>query len=95
METANLYIGNINYKASESDLSSLFGEYGQVKSVKIIEKDGLKKGFGFIEFEAEEAAKNAQNALNNKEFMGRNLRVDFARPKQQKPSGSGFGRSRY
>ena len=82
METANLYIGNINYKASESDISALFGEYGNVTSVKLIEKDGLKKGFGFVEFDSAESAKNAQSALNEQEFMGRNLRVDFARPKQ-------------
>ncbi len=97
METANLYVGNINYKATEGDVSGLFGEYGQVTSVKIIEKDGLKKGFGFVEFDSEESAKNAQSALNNYEFMGRNLRVDFARPKQKQTGGSsgGFNRSRY
>lgn len=82
MENANLYVGNINYKASSEDISELFGEYGNVTSVKLIERDGLKKGFGFVEFDSEDSAKNAQSSLNGQEFMGRNLRVDFARPRQ-------------
>ncbi len=82
MGNGNLYIGNINYKASVEDLNGLFGQHGNVISVKLIEKDGLKKGFGFVEFDSEESAKSAQEALNNQEFMGRNLRVDFARPRQ-------------
>jgi RNA recognition motif-containing protein len=90
MGNGNLYIGNINYKASAEDVNQLFGQYGNVINVKLIEKDGLKKGFGFVEFDSEESAKNAQNALNNQEFMGRNLRVDFARPKQ-----NNYNKSKY
>ncbi len=82
MENANLYVGNMNYKATESDISELFGEFGNVTSVKLIERDGLKKGFGFVEFDSEDSAKKAQEALNGKDFMERSLRVDFARPRQ-------------
>ena len=82
MENANLYVGNMDYKATESDISELFGEFGNVTSVKLIERDGLKKGFGFVEFDSEDSAKKAQEALNGKDFMERSLRVDFARPRQ-------------
>ena len=82
MENANLYVGNMNYKTTESDISELFGEFGNVTSVKLIERDGLKKGFGFVEFDSEDSAKKAQEALNGKDFMERSLRVDFARPRE-------------
>ena len=47
-ELNTLYVGNLNYKASKEDLEALFGEYGEVAKVRLIEKDGIKKGFGFV-----------------------------------------------
>jgi len=82
MEQARLYIGNINYRASEDDLKDLFGQYGNVKSVHLIERDGLKKGFGFVEFTSSHEASSAKTELDGKEFMTRELRVDFAKPRE-------------
>jgi RNA recognition motif-containing protein len=72
-----LYVGNIAWKTTENDLSEMFGAYGEVVSVKIINDKvtGKSKGFGFVEMENAEEAKEA---LNEKEVNGRNLRIDFA-----------------
>lgn len=82
MLRSRLYVGNINYRASEEDLRDLFGQYGNVKSVHLIERDGLKKGFGFVEFMSDNEASSAKDELDGKEFMTRELRVDFAKPRE-------------
>jgi RNA recognition motif-containing protein len=82
MLQSRLYVGNINYRASEEDLRDLFGQYGNVKSVHLIERDGLKKGFGFVEFMSDSEASSAKSELDGKEFMTRELRVDFAKPRE-------------
>ena len=76
-----LYVGNINYQATEEDLRPLFAEYGEVISVKIINdrETGRSKGFGFVEMES--GADAAIEELNGKEFEGRRLRVNEARPR--------------
>lgn len=83
-QSSRLYVGNINYKASEGEVSQFFSQYGNVKSVHLIEKDGLKKGFGFVEFASIEDATKAKNELDGKEFMHRELRIDFAKPKNSR-----------
>jgi RNA recognition motif-containing protein len=72
-----LYVGNIAWKTTENDLSEMFGEFGEVKSVKIINDKitGKSKGFGFVEMEN---ADEAKKALDDKEVNGRNLKIDFA-----------------
>lgn len=82
MLQSRLYVGNINYRASEDDLRDLFSQYGNVKSVHLIERDGLKKGFGFVEFMTDSDASSAKSELDGKEFMTRELRVDFAKPRE-------------
>lgn len=82
MQHARLYVGNINYQASENDLKDLFSQFGNVKSVQLIERDGLKKGFGFVEYHAHTDANSAKEELDGKEFMTRELRVDFAKPRE-------------
>jgi len=79
METSKLYVGNLNFKAEKEDLFDLFGNYGE------IERDGLKKGFAFVEFSSPDAAKSAKEELDGKEFMSRTLRVDFATPREPRP----------
>jgi RNA recognition motif-containing protein len=77
----NLYIGNLSYNATEEELQELFGEHGEIGSVKII-KDrttGSSKGFAFVEYASQDGGKSAIEALNGQDFMGRNLVVNEAR----------------
>ncbi len=78
----NIYVGNLNYKTSEDSLRKLFEQFGEVQSVKLIkDRDtGKKKGFGFVEMD-DEYAQKAIDALNDKEFDGRNLKVNQAHSK--------------
>jgi RNA recognition motif-containing protein len=81
----NIYAGNLNYNLTEEDLEKVFGEYGDVTSVKIIRDKytDQSKGFGFIEMADDEAAQKAINELNGKEVRGRELRVNQARPPRE------------
>jgi RNA recognition motif-containing protein len=83
---ATLYVGNLNYRATENDLGSLFSEYGNVESVKMVmdKMTGRARGFAFVEMPNEEEAARAIEALHNKEFMTRNLLVNKARPMEKK-----------
>ena len=76
-----LYVGNINYNATAEDLKPIFAEYGEVISIKIISdrETGRSKGFGFVEMES--GADTAAEELDGKEFQGRRLRVNEARPR--------------
>jgi RNA recognition motif-containing protein len=79
----NIYVGNLDYKVSESDLESLFSKYGTVNSVKIISDkyDGRSKGFGFVEMENNDEAKKAVSELNGSALRSRNITVNEARPR--------------
>jgi len=83
---ATIYVGNLNYRSTENDLGTLFSEYGNVESVKIImdKMTGRAKGFAFVEMPNEEEANRAIEALHNKEFMTRNILVNKARPMEKK-----------
>jgi RNA recognition motif-containing protein len=87
MQGNKLYVGNLNYSTTEEQLKELFGNYGQVESVKII--DG--RGFGFVEMSSPEEAGQAQEALNETEFQGRTLRIDEARAPKRRDYGGGGG----
>ncbi|WOF16761.1 RNA-binding protein [Methanoplanus sp. FWC-SCC4] len=76
MESRKLYVGNLKYSVTEEQLEELFSKYGDVKSARIIHQ----KGFGFVEYSTLEEAENAKEALNGKEYEGRTMRVDDARP---------------
>ena len=91
-----LYVGNLSYETSEGDLRDAFGEYGEVASAKIImDRDtGRSKGFGFVEFSDDDAARKAMSSLNGTEFKGRSLTVNEARPQTERPRGGGENRSR-
>jgi RNA recognition motif-containing protein len=77
-----IYVGNINYNASAEELKELFSQYGEVLSAKIINdrETGRSKGFGFIDMES--GAETAIEELDGKEFQGRRLRVNEARPRE-------------
>jgi RNA-binding proteins (RRM domain) len=82
----SIYVGNISFSASEDDLRNLFGQYGEVISVKFINdrETGRFRGFGFVEMD-DAAAKQAIDALNGKEVSGRALRVNEAQERQPRP----------
>jgi RNA recognition motif-containing protein len=99
----NIYVGNISHQSSEQDLSQLFSQHGNVKSVKIIKDNytGQSRGFAFVEMEDNAAANQAIRSLNETEFMGRKLVVNEARPKtssggggNNRGGGGGFNRDR-
>ncbi|MGD9148598.1 MAG: RNA-binding protein [Anaerolineae bacterium] len=81
--TTNIYVGNLSYDTTEDALRTLFGEYGEVESVRVITDrySGRSKGFGFVEIATEEAAQEAIGALNGKSVDGREIRVDKAKPR--------------
>ncbi len=82
-----IYVGNISYSTTEESLENLFSQYGEVESVKIItdRETGRAKGFGFITMNDDAAAQNAIDELNEKEFDGRTLRINEARPREERP----------
>lgn len=79
-----LYVGNLPYKATQSDLQDHFSQYGEVEEVVIItdRATNRSKGFGFVTFATDEAAQKAIEATDGEEFMGRPLKVNVARPKR-------------
>ena len=82
----NIYVGNVPYAATEEDLEELFSEYGPVATATIIRDryDGRSKGFGFVEMENQEDGERAIEALDGQEMMGRPLKVNPARPREQR-----------
>ena len=88
-----IYVGNIPYGASDQDLKELFSQYGQVDAAKIIidKMNGQSKGFGFVTMQEKEEAMGAINAINGSEFMGRNLRVNESRSRDDRPPRRGGG----
>ena len=80
----NIYVGNISYSTSEDDLRDLFARYGEVTAVRVItDRDtGRSKGFGFVEMTDDDQAKEEISALDSNDFMGRDLRVNEARPRE-------------
>ncbi len=83
----NIYVGNLSYSTSESELETLFTEYGAVKSVKVImDRDsGRSKGFGFVEMAESAEGQEAIRNLDSKEINGRNLKVNEAKPREERP----------
>ncbi|MBO1049368.1 MAG: RNA-binding protein [Dolichospermum sp. DEX182a] len=93
----SIYVGNLSYEVTENDLTGVFAEYGTVKRVQLPtdRETGRKRGFAFVEMgtEAEEAA--AITALDGAEWMGRGLKVNKAKPKEDRGGYGGGGRNRY
>ena len=81
-----IYIGNLSYQVNEEDLTEVFKDYGEVKSV-VIPKDretGRVRGFAFVEMEEENQEEKAIEELDGAEWMNRQLRVNKARPREDK-----------
>jgi RNA recognition motif-containing protein len=93
----NIYVGNLAFTVKEEDLKKAFEDFGQVASVNVIKDkySNQSKGFGFVEMPDTNEAKAAIAALNGKDFSGRNLNVNEAKPKTDRnQGGGGFGGGR-
>lgn len=88
-----LYVGNLTYGLSSSDLEQLFSEFGEVRSAQVVmdRETGRSKGFGFVEFGDAQSAANAIDTMNGKEINGRALTVNEARPREERSSFGGGG----
>ena len=87
-----LYVGNLGYGVSSSDLEQLFAAHGTVQSAQVIEdrSTGQSKGFGFVEMSSDAEAQAAITALNGQDHGGRALTVNEAKPREPR-SGGGYG----
>ncbi len=87
----NIYVGNLSYDVEEEDLQNVFSEFGEVSSVKIIKDpyNGRSKGFGFVEMPDRTEANAAIEGLNSKEFKGRSMKVNSAKPRSNRTGGRG------
>jgi len=83
----NIYVGNLSYGMSEDELRDAFGAFGEVSSVKILmdRETGRSRGFGFVEMPNQSEAEKAIAQLNGKDVGGRALRINEARPREQRP----------
>ena len=91
MNNNKLYVGNLDYGVTGDQLAELFAKIGKVVSAVVItdKYSGRSKGFGFVEFEKEEDAKKAVEAHNDKDFQGRKMIVNVARPREDRaPAGA-------
>ena len=88
-----IYVGNLAYGVSSSDLQQMFEPHGTVQSAQVImDRDtGRSKGFGFVEMDSDHEAQAAIAALNGKEMDGRTLTVNEARPREDRGGGGGGG----
>jgi len=89
-----LYVGNLGYGVSSSDLEQLFAPFGTVTSAQVIgdRETGRSKGFGFVEMSTDEEAQAAIQGLNGQEHDGRPLTVNEARPREERRGGGRGGR---
>lgn len=88
-----LYVGNLSYSVRDEDLQQEFSQFGAVNSVKVMmDRDtGRSKGFAFVEMGSEADAQAAIEGLHERDFGGRNMMVNVARPREDRPAGGGFG----
>lgn len=91
-----LYVGGLSYNTTEQTLRETFAQAGAVETATIIidKMSGRSKGFGFVEMATDEEAKKAIELFNGKDLDGRNLTVNEARPKEDRPRQGGFGGGR-
>ena len=88
-----LYVGNLSYDVSSSDLEGLLSPHGEVQSAEVImDRDtGRSKGFGFVEMGSDEEAQTAITALDGTDHSGRALKVNEAKPRESRSGGGGGG----
>jgi RNA recognition motif-containing protein len=83
----NIYVGNVSYRLDDAKLEELFTEFGEVSSARVItdRETGRSKGFGFVEMPNQEEGEAAIKELDGADNDGRNLRVNEARPREERP----------
>ena len=91
--STKLYVGNLSFNTSSEQLETIFGEAGTVQSASVVEdrETGRSRGFGFVEMSTKEEAQAAITALDGKECDGRNLKVNEAKPRENRSGGGGGG----
>lgn len=91
--SSKLYVGNLPFEITDDDLQELFAAHGAVASAKVItdRETGRARGFGFVEMEQAEDAQKAIESLDGQEFKGRNLKVNTAKPREDRSGGGGGG----
>jgi len=91
-----LYVGNLTYAVTDSELSTMFSAHGTVESAQVImdKVTGRARGFAFVTMNTQEAATAAISALDGKDFQGRALTVNEARPREERAPGGGGGGGR-
>lgn len=87
----NIYVGNLSYQASEDELRQAFEAFGEVVSVSIIKDKltGQSRGFAFVEMGSDDAGRAAITGMNGKDYRGRALTVNEARPREERRPGGG------
>jgi RNA recognition motif-containing protein len=90
---AKLYVGNLTFDVGNTDLEEMFAPHGSVRSAQVImDRDtGRSKGFGFVEMSADGEATAAISALNGRDFKGRALTVNEAKPREDRSGGRSYG----
>jgi RNA recognition motif-containing protein len=91
----NMYVSNLSFNTSDTELQDLFAKFGVVSSAKVItdRETGRSRGFGFVEMPSDEESKDAMLGLNNKEIEGRAMSVSEAKQREERSSGGGGGYS--
>lgn len=89
----SIYVGNLSYEVTQDDISNVFAEYGTVKRVQLPtdRETGRVRGFAFVEMDSEAEETAAIDALDGAEWMGRNLKVNKAKPREDRGGGGGGG----
>jgi RNA recognition motif-containing protein len=89
----NIFVSNLNFKVRSEDLKSLFEQYGEVLSTKVITDkfSGKSRGFGFVEMKNDDDGNRAIGELDQKDFEGRNITVSVAKPRTEGGGGNGGG----
>jgi RNA recognition motif-containing protein len=90
---SRLFVGNLSYQTMEQDLQEYFSQAGVVSSVNLMldKFTGKSRGFAFVEYSSQDEANKAVEVFHNKEFQGRALTVNIARPREERPQRSGGG----
>lgn len=92
--SVKLYVGNLPYRISNDDLSTLFSQYGQVEEASVVmdRQTNRSRGFGFVTMSEQSAADAAIEALHGQDYQGRNLVVNVARPPKPREDRGGYSR---
>ena len=94
---SKLYVGNLAFGTTEEDIQLLFNQAGAVKSVNLVKdrESGRSRGFAFVEMDTGEAAQDAIQQFHGIQFQGRQITVNIARPREDRPRGGGDRRRRF